>query len=220
MLVAAGTSAQRDSTPTRALVVHVCAETEVDEATLQRATSVAERLLMTAGMDTRWRVCQRNEPSVQAAKDAAPDVVVLLMSRPVGTEPDECGFAHRGTSTVGTAMASVQCVEAFTMRVARMSSYRSHPLLAGGQSDDMVGVVVAHEIGHLLGLQHRVEGSDADPSRRRGHHRLQIGQAAVHYRRERAPAGCVCGAALGSCSRTALISRELTPLDWHRRIAR
>lgn len=66
----------------------------------------------------------------------------------------------------------------------------------------------------------RVEGSDADPSRRRGHHRLQIGQAAVHHRRERAPAGCVCGSALGSCSRTALISRELTPLHWHRRIAR
>jgi hypothetical protein len=80
------------------------------------------------------------------------------MSRPVAKERDECGFAHRGTSSVGTAMVSVRCVEAFMTRVARTWSYRSHPLLSTGQFDDVVGVLIAHEIGHLFGLKHASKG--------------------------------------------------------------
>jgi hypothetical protein len=158
MLVATGAGAQMIALSRPALIVHVCAEEEVDEATLQRAVGVAASLMVTAGMEATWRVCRRSEPSRRTAKDAEPDVVVILMSRPVGKERDECGFAHRGTSPVGTAMVSVHCVEAFATRVARMSSYRSHPLLASGQSDDVVGVVIAHEIGHLLGLEHASRG--------------------------------------------------------------
>ena len=158
MLVFTGVGAQVNPASKRALIVHVCAEADVDEATLQRAVRVATHLMVTAGVNSTWRVCRGSEVSTQTAKDAEPDVVVLLMSRPVGTEPDECGFAHRRTSSVGTAMISVQCVAAFTTRVARMSTYRSHPLLASGQSDDVVGVVIAHEVGHLLGLEHASKG--------------------------------------------------------------
>ena len=110
-------------------------------------------------------------------------------------------------------MASVQCVEAFTMRVARMSRYRSHPLLAGGQSDDMVGVVVAHEIGHLLGLQHASKGVMRT--------RLDAEDIIAFRSQKRAR---TCGLRLRSGARLLFKdgtdSRELTPLDWHRRIAR
>jgi hypothetical protein len=144
-------------TSASALVVRACAETGVEDATLQQATIAAQRLLSAAGVTITWHVCQREGPS-DTKDDLVPDVVVILSARRFANEATECGIATRGTTAVGTALVSVPCVAEFTRRIAKHSAYRAHPFLANERHDDFMGVLVAHEIGHLLGLRHTRTG--------------------------------------------------------------
>jgi hypothetical protein len=157
LVTTASTGQEFGSASAPVLVVRACAETGVDDATLMRATAEAERLLSAAGVTTKWRVCQRQGPG-ETTSGVAPDAVVILSARRLAKDSAECGVASRGSPAVGTALVSVPCVAEFTGRLARHPAYRAHPFLASGRHDDFLGVLVAHEIGHLLGLRHARAG--------------------------------------------------------------
>ena len=55
-------------------------------------------------------------------------------------------------------MVSVPCVAGAAFRLTRRAGTGTNPLLAMPRHDDLVGAIVAHEIGHLLGIRHAPSG--------------------------------------------------------------
>ena len=85
----------------------------------------------------------------------AATVVVILEGGPDRRQGSYCGRAALGTMEgSGTVRVSVPCVAAATARLRQRLDTGSHPMLAMSRHDDLTGAVVAHEIGHVLGLDH------------------------------------------------------------------
>jgi hypothetical protein len=55
-------------------------------------------------------------------------------------------------------IVSVPCVAGVAFRLTRRAGTGTHPLLAMPRHDDLLGAIVAHEIGHLLGIRHAPAG--------------------------------------------------------------
>jgi hypothetical protein len=140
-----------------ALRVRAYADSQVDEGTLRPALEVAEHLLASAGLLVAWRVCD-TVASCPVEDTPVPEIVVILSSRDRQNR-ENCGVAARGArASAGTVMVSVPCVAAVAFRLTRRAGTGTHPLLAMPRHDDLVGAVVAHEIGHLLGIRHAPSG--------------------------------------------------------------
>ena len=115
---------------------------------------MAQRLLASAGIDMTWRLC--NPPGAcDTTADPSPEVVVILSTQALTGRQENCGRAAvGGRPGRGTVRVSVACVAAVAARLSIKRDGPRHPLLAMARSDDLVGAVEAHEIGHVLGLRH------------------------------------------------------------------
>ncbi|AMY09148.1 hypothetical protein LuPra_02361 [Luteitalea pratensis] len=140
------------------LQIRAYADGRVAPGTLTRAHDVARGILDSAGLGTEWRLCVTPE-ACPPAEGHVSEVVVILSSH---ARPDghvDCGRAARGESdSEGTVLVSVPCVRDVVMRLARPSRNRAHPLLAAARHEDLVGAVIAHELGHVLGMGHAPTG--------------------------------------------------------------
>jgi len=144
----------RTSSEQVALRVRAYAEGRLATPLLPRALKVAEDLLRAAGLNLTWRTCGAAEPCLPEAH-LVPEVVVILSSRKRPDPQRDCGLAALGARVgEGTAIVSVPCVVEIVSALSRRLSTRDNPLLAVPRYDDLVGAVVAHEIGHLLGVGH------------------------------------------------------------------
>jgi hypothetical protein len=141
-----------------ALRVRAYADRQVDHATLRPALAVAEHLLASAGLVIAWRVC--DTPQSCPVEDApVTEIVVILSSRDRQNGRENCGVAAPGArDSTGTVMVSVPCVAGVAFRLTRRPGTGTHPLLAMPRHDDLIGAIVAHEIGHLLGIRHAPAG--------------------------------------------------------------
>jgi hypothetical protein len=141
-----------------ALRVRAYADRQVDHATLRPALAVAEHLLASAGLVIAWRVC--DTPQSCPVEDApVTEIVVILSSRDRQNGRENCGVAaHGARDSTGTVMVSVPCVAGVAFRLTRRPGTGTHPLLAMPRHDDLIGAIVAHEIGHLLGIRHAPAG--------------------------------------------------------------
>ena len=141
-----------------ALRVRAYAHRDVDEATVRPALKVAGHLLASAGLVVAWRVCDVAQ-SCPVEDTPVPEVVVILSSRERPNGGENCGTAaHGARDTAGTVMVSVPCAAGVAFRLTRRAGTRTHPVLAMPRHDDLVGAIVAHEIGHLLGIGHAPSG--------------------------------------------------------------
>jgi hypothetical protein len=141
-----------------ALRVRAYADKQVDEATIRPALEVAEHLLASAGLVVAWRVCNTAQ-SCRVEDAPMPEIVVILSSRDRPNGRENCGVAaHGARDAAGTVMVSVPCVAGVAFRLTRRGGTGAHPLLAMPRHDDLVGAIVAHEIGHLLGIRHAPAG--------------------------------------------------------------
>jgi hypothetical protein len=144
--------------PEIAFRVRAYAERKIDTETLRRVVEVADDLLSRAGVAGIWRLCD-TAASCPLVESRVREIVVILSTRSDPKRRGRCGVAALGDQeSTGTVTVSVPCVEEVGTRLQRQLATRTHPNLAVARHDDIVGAVVAHEIGHVLGLPHTPAG--------------------------------------------------------------
>ena len=136
-----------------ALRVHLYVDGKIDPSVVGSARLVAEGLLSAAGVPTTWST--GNQARDAEASSDRPDVVTILRSNVLRSgRGNSCGFAARDEHHVGgSVVVSVPRVADFAYRLSR-SDYGRHPWLATSTHDDLVRVVIAHEMAHLFGPRH------------------------------------------------------------------
>lgn len=159
LLVAGSTPVTNDAAPHFvALRVRAYADKQVDKATIRPALEVADDLLASAGVVVAWRLCDSAQ-SCPVEDTLVLEIVVILSSRDRQNGRENCGVAvHGARDSAGTVIVSVPCVAGVAFRLTRRAGTGTHPLLAMPRHDDLVGAIVAHEIGHLLGIRHAPAG--------------------------------------------------------------
>jgi len=159
LLIAGSTPVTNQVAPDSvALRVRAYADRQVDKATIRPWLEVADDLLASAGLVVAWRVCDTPE-SCPVEDTPVPEIVVILSSRDRKNGRENCGLAAQGArDSAGTVMVSVPCVAGAAFRLTRRPGTGTHPLLAMPRHDDLIGAIVAHEIGHLLGIRHAPAG--------------------------------------------------------------
>jgi hypothetical protein len=158
ILVAGSTPMTNQADPDLvALRVRAYAHKQVDGATVRPALEVAEHLLASAELVVAWRVCDTAQ-ACPVEDTPVPEIVVILSSRDRQNGRENCGVAHGAPNSAGTVIVSVPCVAGVAFRLTRRAGTGTHPLLAMPRHDDLIGAIVAHEIGHLLGIRHAPAG--------------------------------------------------------------
>jgi hypothetical protein len=138
--------------------LQVVAHGSMDAVSLALARESALALLATAGIAGEWRDCGNGAPGCGRQNGSAP-IVVLLLPVLKMSQRAVCGEATRdGRTGVGTVLIYVPRHVELAQEFRSSSGARSHPALATLQAGHLVGLTVAHEVGHVSGLPHAGAG--------------------------------------------------------------
>ena len=130
----------------------------MDAVSLALARESALALLATAGIAGEWRDCGNGAPGCGRQNGPAP-IVVLLLPALKTSQRAVCGEATRdGRTGVGTVLIYVPRHVELAQEFRSSSGARSHPALATLQVGHLVGLTIAHEVGHVSGLTHAGAG--------------------------------------------------------------
>ena len=136
--------------------VQLGARAGLDGATVAIAQQTASALLTASGINAAWRNCR-----VAASCEGSLFTVVLVQLLPVSkaTDGDVCGETVRDMrSGLPTVLVYVPRLVALTHSMRSGARGRSSPALATLDQGHLIGLTVAHEVGHALGLSHASSG--------------------------------------------------------------
>lgn len=150
--------------PETVVVLHVTAELRVPSSDgladdeFEVAGRTVRTLLATAGIPIEWRDCRAPRPECDESTRGRVTVGVRL--RPLAKAADGliCGEVTRDYLNRPVVVAYLRphadLVSAFRFHVAG----RSNPALGQIRLGHLVGLTLAHEVGHWLGLAHAASG--------------------------------------------------------------
>ena len=146
------------------VVLHVTAELRVPHSSALRdaefevAGRTARSLLATAGIPVELRDCRGATPDCDVS--APGDVVISVRLRPERKRTDVTACGEVARDYLGRPVVVVylpphaDLATAFRFHVAS----RSNPALGEIRTGHLVGLTLAHEVGHWLGLPHAASG--------------------------------------------------------------
>jgi hypothetical protein len=128
----------------------------VDAPTLQLARETATDLLESAGVGVHWRDCPMGDPACGSEAAARSITVRLLPTRLSGGHV--CGQAIGDLVSGATVLVYVPRTTELARTVRLSAAGRSNPALATLEAGHLLGLTIAHEVGHALGLIHATSG--------------------------------------------------------------
>ena len=147
--------ASRPVVPAHSVVdLRVYTYSRMDPERTEDARRMAQGLLSAAGVESTWRLCRGYDD--RCGEPAANARIVLIHVVAVGNEakPSILGDAMAAPSALPIVHVYLPRIAELVGTFRRTGPERGLPQLLTLTTGQMVGLTIAHEIGHILGLRH------------------------------------------------------------------
>jgi hypothetical protein len=147
----------RGGLPPLSLQLTITGHASLDAASLGQARKTVRALLMSAGIRLNWRECHADDACGPAS--ASQPVSVLLVPFVSPTHSGVGGQVVQGNgSRAATVTVYVPVLAEMARAIRTGTGGRSDPRLARVDTGHLVGLTIAHEVGHALLLPHARSG--------------------------------------------------------------
>ena len=127
----------------------------MSSAALHRARTVVDAVFTPAGLAVSWIDCDQEDAHCRTTMPDRVVVEVLILPVAKHNRPGVCGeTAHSPAGRAGIIVFA-SCVRAVVAELRRGST---DPRLLTVQPADIIGLTIAHELGHVWGLSHTPTG--------------------------------------------------------------
>jgi hypothetical protein len=138
--------------------LRVFAHAAVDAANLELARATAIALLASASIGVDWRNCGTSEDTCSQPAEPV-SVIVLLMPVSKMTLEDVSAEVVRSEPTrLPTVLVYLPNLADRLRSIRQSAAGRSRPDLASLQQGHLIGLAIAHEVGHVFDLSHSSSG--------------------------------------------------------------